>query len=122
VVAEQAEPAERGAMLKKAKLACRRALKQCRLDRAALPSAYRLQGTYEWLRGKPEAAQKRWQHSVALAEELGARHDLGRAHLEMGTRMGNPVFLQQAEAIFRDIGANWNLAQVQELITVRGIH
>jgi len=103
--AVEAEGAQRDRALGKAKRACRLALKQGRIFRGGLPHALRAQGTYEWVRGKPAKAQKWWLRSLAVAEELGARYDLGMTHLEMGKRMGTQVNLEQAEAIFAEIGA-----------------
>jgi hypothetical protein len=76
----------------------------------------RLQGTYESLRGKPAAAQKWWQRSLAPAEEMGFRYDLGRTHLEMGQRLGKRAHLERAEAIFAKIGAEWDLARAREAL------
>src|SRR6476646_5660431 len=54
--AEQAQGAERAAALKRAQRACASAVKEANLDREALPAAYRLQGTYDWLAGREKAA------------------------------------------------------------------
>ena len=76
----------------------------------------RLRGTYEWLRGKPAAAQKWWQRSLALAEEMGQRYDLGMTHLEMGQRLAERAHLERAEAILAEIGAEWDLARAREAL------
>jgi len=65
----------------------------------------RLQGRYEWLSGKLESACKWWQRSLALAEELGQRYDLGMVYLEMGNRLGKRAHLDQAKKILAEIGA-----------------
>lgn len=115
--AEQFEGTERTEMLKKAKRACQAALKECKIFRGGLPPyAYRLRGTYEWLRGKPSTARKWWRRSLTVAEELGARYDLGMTHLEMGKRLEEHSHLEHAEAIFTEIGAELDLAQVRELL------
>ena len=67
----------------------------------------RLQGTYEWLRGKPAAAQQWWERSLSVARETGQRYDLGRTHLEVGRRLGHAEHLEQAAALFTEIGAEW---------------
>jgi class 3 adenylate cyclase/tetratricopeptide (TPR) repeat protein len=115
VAAEQAKEAERAGLLRKARRVCQAALKQCKIFRGGLPHAMRLQGTYEWLKGKPADAQKWWQWSLAVAEELGARYDLGMTYLEMGRRLGEQTHLERAEAIFTAIGATLDLAKAQEL-------
>ncbi len=66
-----------------------------------------MQGTYEWMRGKPGAAQKWWQRSLTAAEELGMRYEMGMVNLEKGKRLGERESLENAEAIFVNIGANW---------------
>ena len=77
-----------------------------------------LQGRYEWLRGKPAAAQKWWRRSLALAEEMGQRYALGMTHLEMGQRLGERAHLERAEAIFAEIGAEWDLARAREALGI----
>jgi len=114
--AEQSGAQERAAWLKKARQTCRAALKQVRAIRPLLPEALRLQGTYEWLSGRPAAANKWWQRSLAEAEAMGHRHDAGLAHLEMGRRLGGRTHLERAEAVFAEIGAAWDLAKAQELL------
>jgi len=113
---EQIEGIERTKMLKKAKRACQAALKECKMFCGGLPPAYRLRGTYEWLRSKPSTARKWWRRSLTMAEELGARYDLGMTHLEMGKRMEEYSHLEDAEAIFTEIGAKLDLAQARELL------
>ena len=82
-----------------------------------MAEAMRMKGTYEWLRGKLVKAQKWWQRSLTVAEELGMRYDLGMAYLEMGKRLGNRESLKQAEAIFVNIGAKWDLSKDREALS-----
>ena len=82
----------------------------------SLPEALRLQGVYDWLTGKQASAQKHWQRSLVLAEEMGMRYELAMTRLEMGTRLNDREHLQQAEAIFAGIGAEFDLAQTRELL------
>jgi hypothetical protein len=114
---EQSNRADRADWLEKAKHACRIALKQGKVYRGGLPDAMRLRGRYEWLRGKPAAARRWWQRSLALAEELGQRYDLGLTHLEMGRRMGERTHLERAKAILSELGAEWDLAQAREALS-----
>jgi hypothetical protein len=37
------------------------------------------------------------------------RYDLGMAHLEIGQRLGVRDHLEQAQAIFAEVGAEWDL-------------
>jgi tetratricopeptide (TPR) repeat protein len=53
VMADRAEERERARWLRKAKQACRAALKQSKTARQGMAGACRLQGTYEWLGGRP---------------------------------------------------------------------
>ena len=116
VAAEQSDKVERAGWLKKARRACKDAQKQGKAFRPGLPEAVRLQGTYEWLRGKPGSAQKWWQRSLTLAEEMGMRYDEGLTHLEMGQRLGERAHLERAEAILAEIGAVWDLARACEAL------
>jgi tetratricopeptide (TPR) repeat protein len=100
LLAEQAQGTERAAALKRAQRACTSAVREARLDREALPAAYRLQGRYEWLATREKAAIDCWKQSVGLAEELGARYELGLTYLEMGKRQDNSERLNQAEEVF----------------------
>ena len=87
MAAEQSEESGRADLLKKAKSSCRAALKQGKAFRPGMPEAMRLQGTYEWLRGRSAAALKWWQRSLALADEMGHGYDVGVTNLEMGQRL-----------------------------------
>lgn len=115
-VVEQAEGEARARALRDAKRSCRVALAQGRLDCAALAAAYRMQGTYEWLRGKSGPAQRWWQRSLELAERLGARYELGLTCLEVGRRMRDRKHVERAGAVLGDIGARFDLAQARELL------
>jgi tetratricopeptide (TPR) repeat protein len=110
---------EKADWLKKARRACRAALKEGKAYRPGLPEAMMLQGRYEWLRGKPATVQEWWQHSLALAEEMGQRYDLGMTLTEMGRRLGERAHLERAEAIFAEIGAEWDLARARKTLEGR---
>jgi len=51
-----------------------------------------------------------------VAEELGMRYELGMTHLEMGQRLEDRAHLERAEAIFAEIGAEWDLARARKLL------
>jgi hypothetical protein len=78
--------------------------------------AMRMKGTYEWLKGRLSSAEKWWQRSLKRAEELGMSYELGMTHLEMGQRLNDRSHLQKAEAIFTEIGAEFDLAQARKLL------
>lgn len=119
--AEQQGPSGiRGGLLKRAMDACQDALKHSKIDRTAGPEAIRLQGTLEWLRGRPDAARKWWERSVVLAEAMGTRYDLGVVYLEMGRRLGKQQDLQKAEEIFAEVGAKRDWVQARDELTRMG--
>jgi tetratricopeptide (TPR) repeat protein len=101
--------------IQKAGEACQAAVKHNQGWRIALPDAIRLQGIHEWLSSKPEAARASWEQSLTLAKEMGARYDAGLAHFEIGKRLGERAHLEKAEAIFADLGAEWDLAEAKKL-------
>jgi tetratricopeptide (TPR) repeat protein len=111
---EHGDASERGSYLSQAKRACQAATKAMARCPLKSPKAMRLQGTYEWLIGKPAAAQKWWQRSLVEAERMGLQYDVGMIHLEMGQRLDSRNHLEKAETIFADIGAELNLARTRE--------
>jgi len=122
LAAEQNDKSKRAEWLKRAGRACRAALQHSqKAVRSGLPEAMRLRGRYEWLRGKRATAQQWWQRSLAEAEALGMRYELGVTHLEMGQRLGERAHLEKAEAIFAEIGAEWDLAKARELLRANRI-
>jgi tetratricopeptide (TPR) repeat protein len=114
--AEHSDASEKATWLHKAKGASRAALRESPKFMPKLPKAMRLQGTYEWLNGKPAPAQKWWQKSLAEAERMGLKYDVGMIHLEMGERLGQREHLETAEKILGEIGAQLDLARVHKLL------
>jgi len=112
---EQAEEPTRAEALRKAKRACQRAFKQGKFDRVSRVASWRMQGTYEWLRGKPRAARQWWQKSRELAEALKAHYELGLTYLEMARYTADPAHLKAAKALFAQMGAKFDLAQAGNL-------
>jgi hypothetical protein len=55
---------------------------------------------------------------LSLANERGMRYQSGMTHLEMGRRFKDLEHLREAEAIFTEIGAEWDLSQAQKLLQV----
>jgi len=91
--------------LRRAGRACRDALRTSRHFHDGLPEALRLTGTWLWLTGRAEAARRRWRESLNVAENLGARWDLGLTHLEVGRRTGDQDELKRGDSILAEIGA-----------------
>jgi tetratricopeptide (TPR) repeat protein len=116
---ERSAGGERAAWLKESKRRCDDALKSSRAYfRPLFPEAMRLKGTYEWLKRRPSAAEKWWNKSLSLANSMGVPHHSGLAHLEMGRCLQERTHLEQAEALFAEIGAEWDLAETRRLLEV----
>ena len=114
---ERSAGGERAMWLRESKRRCEDALKSSKaLFRPLLPEAMRLTGTYEWLKRRPSAAEKWWNKSLNLADKMGMPHHSGLAHLEMGRRLKERAHLEQAEAFFRQVGAEWDLAETRRLL------
>src|SRR4029077_5149419 len=115
--AEQACGPVRERALTKAKHACRIAVRQGRAFRGGLPSAMCSQGTWAWLTGKHEEERRAWQESVTVATQLGARYETALTWLEMGRRLGDRQLLERAIQVFGDVGAQFDLAMAQAVLT-----
>jgi hypothetical protein len=75
------------------------------------------QGTWAWLTGKHEEARRAWQESVTVATQLGARYETALTWLEMGRRLGDRQLLERAIQVFGDVGAQFDLAMAQAVLT-----
>jgi class 3 adenylate cyclase/tetratricopeptide (TPR) repeat protein len=114
--AEHAQGAARTAALKEARAACRAMRRTATADIGGTVAAFRLQGVYHWLRGRPTKAQAWWRKSLATAERLGMRYEGALTELEMGRRLDDRALLEKAAATFADTGAQFDVAQARELI------
>jgi class 3 adenylate cyclase/tetratricopeptide (TPR) repeat protein len=114
--AEQGAGTDKEEYLRGARRACKEVFRSAKVYRYCLPEATMLQGRYEWIRGEPSSAREWWEKSIRAAEEMGARYDLGMTHLEMGRRLKDRVHLEHAEAIFAEIGAEFDLAQTRDVL------
>jgi len=114
--AERSTGSEKSKSMRDTHLASRRAFNGAEaFFRPDVPEALRHRGTYEWLTTKPSLAQKWWMRSLSVADETGMRYESGMTHLEMGRRLKDLEHLRQAEAIFTEIGAEWDLAETRRL-------
>jgi tetratricopeptide (TPR) repeat protein len=86
--AGQCTGSERAGWLRQARSTLRTAWRESPKFPVKTAQILRLQGTYDWLCGKSAAAQNWWQKSLAEAERMGLRYDLGINHLEMGQQLG----------------------------------
>lgn len=79
------------------------------------------QGQYRWLAGQPEKASKAWQAGLAIARKLDLAYEQALLHYQIGRHLPESdrhrrQHLDQASQLFTQLGAAWNLQQVQ-LIT-----
>jgi predicted ATPase len=96
--------------------ACKQARKSVKLYRGAAVSAYRSQGTYEWLRGRPRRAEKWWRKSVAASHKTGLDYQLGLTYLEMGKRLKDRARVEAAADIFRRSEAGFDLQEADAIL------
>jgi tetratricopeptide (TPR) repeat protein len=117
VAAEYSTEEERKPWLRKAERACHGAIKASRTGYTIKPEALLLRGRLAWITNRRAPAVRDWNRSLALAEAARQQFDLGRAHLEIGRRLGDRDHLRRAEAILAEIGAEWDLARAREALS-----
>ena len=113
VEAERTSGHARSRALAKAKRACRAALKQGNCFRGGLPHAMRSQGTWAWLKGKHDVAQRWWERSLSVSKELDARYEMALTWFEVGRRLGERTQVERAAESFAEVGAALDLAAAQ---------
>jgi tetratricopeptide (TPR) repeat protein len=116
LAAEHAEPQDKGAALDEARAACKNLLKSCKVDSTGLVPAHRMQGTYEWLRGRSSNAEKCWRKSLEHADKLGARYEGALSMLEIGRRLAHREQLERAASEFETMGCQFFLAEARRLL------
>jgi hypothetical protein len=104
----------------KARRACKNLHNFARVFPIGKPSALRYRGLYDWLAGKPNKARRAWQKSLACTQALKMPFDEGLAHYEIARHLpladqNRQVHLDQAIAIFADLGADYDLGQARAL-------
>ena len=114
--AESRHGPERSATLRRADRASRMAVRQGAADRGFLPGALRLRGSYEWLMGRRDAADRAWRRSLAAAERLNASYEEALTHLEIGRRTGERQSVERAATALAKIGATVDLAAARRLL------
>jgi class 3 adenylate cyclase/tetratricopeptide (TPR) repeat protein len=88
------------------------------LSRAAL-----WQGVYAWHKNRKARAFKLWQESLTYGKQYGMPYDTALAHYYLSQHLETNEAQQQrnrAEAIFREIGADYRLAQMDKGLTEDG--
>jgi class 3 adenylate cyclase/tetratricopeptide (TPR) repeat protein len=73
-----------------ASASCRRLRRNSAKVASHRVEAFRLSGRLEWLAGDQRGALRHWDLSLRAGEELGARLELARAYLEVGSRLRSP--------------------------------
>jgi tetratricopeptide (TPR) repeat protein len=101
-----------------ARQACAAFRRYARAIPIARPRAWLFQGLAAHLTGRRRRAATAWQKSLALAERMVLPYEQGRTLYEIGrhTQAGLPAQqapLTRAAKIFEDIGATYELAQIQ---------
>ena len=100
----------------KSRIAVNKALSQGKAYKPGLPEAMMLKARYEWLQNKKNIARKWWNRSLKMAEDLAIPYEKGRILLEMGKRLKERQFIEQAISEFSEINAEWELAGAKEAI------
>jgi class 3 adenylate cyclase/tetratricopeptide (TPR) repeat protein len=96
--------------------------------------SYGLMGVYKWLIDDQKGAAKWWRKAISEGDELGARPQLARTYAEMGIRFcaangGSSApdvrrakeHLQKAKQMFRDLGLNHDLEELNSAIDRMGL-
>jgi tetratricopeptide (TPR) repeat protein len=117
LMGERTSGSDRLIWLGKARSACRAALRTGkRYVPRLLPDALRVQGLYSYISGNQPKARTLWQKGITMAEKGGMRFEAGLTHLEVGRRLKDRAHLEQAAAVFAEIGAEFNLSEAQNLL------
>jgi predicted ATPase/class 3 adenylate cyclase len=107
---------------KLARQACKSLYTYKRVFPIGQPEAWRDQGWYYWLTGKPGKAHKFWRKSLAAAERLGMPYAQALAHYEIGRHLaaddpGRQEHLMRAQEIFNRLDAVYYLSRVETALT-----
>ncbi|MCP4357229.1 MAG: AAA family ATPase [Chloroflexi bacterium] len=105
---------------KLAQQACKTLNSYARIFTIGKPRAYLMQGLYAWRKGKKRKAHQLWQKGLTAAEPLNMPYEQGRLHYEIGRHADEFVdqqnYLQKALAIFKRLGATYDLNQVKKYL------
>jgi hypothetical protein len=107
-----ADRADERRLRRAARRACAALHRLARVFPIAAPPAWRQQGLYEWLAGRPAGAAQAWRRAVTAAEELAMPYEQALAHYELGRHLTDPAHLAQAAHLFTRLGAAYDLARV----------
>jgi hypothetical protein len=89
---------------------------------------FKLLGVYYWLTGKQKKALAWWNKSITIGQHLGARLELARTYMEIGTRLIekkskfkqlNQIqageYLEKARALFKQMELEWDLQELEKI-------
>ena len=107
-----AGPADERRLRRAIRRACTALHALARVFPIAAPPAWRQQGLYEWLAGRPTTAARAWRRSLAAAESLAMPYEQALTHYELGRHLPDPDHLAQAAQLFTQLGAAYDLARV----------
>ncbi|MGH2379195.1 MAG: ATP-binding protein, partial [Candidatus Limnocylindria bacterium] len=113
-LAERAEREDRGAWLARAGAALARARRQSRIDKQSRARVQRLAGTYEMLRGRPDAAVKAWARGRDVAAAMGLRYEHALGLADAGRLLADRAMLASAAGELEGLGATHDLRRVRE--------
>ena len=113
-------PMQRRALLAHAEAVVRVGWQYARLFPIGRPQALLAAGSVTWMRGRRRQAHARWRRALAAATRLEMPYETARAHAEIGRHTkadgrARREHLEQAAAIFGQIGSTWDLAMVRAL-------
>jgi tetratricopeptide (TPR) repeat protein len=107
---------ERAEAIRRARRSLQRALREAKAHHYWGAMALRLRGTLDWLQGEHSRAERSWQASIRTAEELRAPYEVALTAREIGRRMDRRDRLEQAEAMFSQLGAGPDAAETYRLV------
>jgi len=115
LMAAELNERHRASHLKQAKRASKAAYKFSKAYRLFLAETYRVSGTIFWMQGKNKNAVDSWKRSLDVADEQKHFYELGLTYLELGLRLQDRSYLEPAEDILSEIGAEFHMTQLQRV-------
>jgi class 3 adenylate cyclase/tetratricopeptide (TPR) repeat protein len=111
-------PAERQALARSARYACKAMRTFARTFPVVRPRAWQYQGLYNWLNGRRRQAHRAWRKSLTEAVRLGMPYEQGLAHYEIGRHLekSNPArqeHLERAIEILKRLKADYDVARAE---------
>jgi class 3 adenylate cyclase/tetratricopeptide (TPR) repeat protein len=105
--ASAAQGTDRARLMKKAKHACRDAIRQAKKFRGLMPEAMRLLGHHQWLTGHSSRAQQTWRSAADLSEKTGQRYDHAAALIEIGRHTDDAPVIEMGRSLLTNMQAHY---------------